>query len=80
MGILGKLRGLSFGNKLFWGIMLVIGTVIFWLMTFDKIVGMWPSILLIIAMEALFLYLTRKEKEEFIDFEATDPERIQKIN
>ena len=69
------LRGMSFGNRLFWGIMLSMGTLIFWLKFVDKIVGMWPSIGMIIVVEAIFLYVTRKEKEESIDFEATNLER-----
>lgn len=66
-----KIRGLSFGDRLFWSIMIFLGTGLLWLKFFDPITGMWPALPAGLAVVGSFLYLARPEEDEPIDFEAS---------
>ncbi len=63
-----KLRGLSFGDRLFWSIMIFIGIGIVWLKVFGlQTLGL--SLIVDAVLIGWFLYAARPLPEEPIDFD-----------
>lgn len=65
-----KLRGLTFGDRLFWSLMIFMGISFAWLKYLCPQVTMWLSLVADAVVIGCFLYAARPSPVEKIDFDA----------